>query len=72
MFGLAQPLLSCTSNASDLERAGEGTATIHADWNNLGEGWCCAPCNSVTFTLCPAHIAVSVRREMQLFAVSPP
>lgn len=52
--------------------AGEGIATVHAGWNNLRQGWWFALCNCVTFTLCPAQAAVSVRREMQLFAGFPP
>lgn len=65
-------ILHQQGNASALECAGEGTATVHADWNNLGQGWCCSLCNCVTFTLCPAHFAVSVKKEMHFFAVSPP
>lgn len=76
LFGLAQSLLPCASlqrdSASALECAGEGTATVCADCDNLGHGWWFAPCNCVTFTLCPVHTAVSVRRKMQLSAVFPP
>lgn len=49
--------MPCTSrsDASALERAGDGSATVHTGWSDFRQGWHFDPCNRFTFTSSPIH-----------------